>query len=62
MSQTNRRQFFSTLAAASGVLAGSSPSAPAIQSSSALFHEAARDLPFNSDADVTIHGAGPLCQ
>lgn len=59
MSQTNRRQFFSTLAAASGVLAGSSTSAPAIQGSSALFHEAARDLPLNSDSDVIVCGAGP---
>jgi hypothetical protein len=59
MSQTNRRQFFSTLAAASGVLAGSSPSASAVQGSSSLFHEAARDLPLTSDADVIVCGAGP---
>jgi hypothetical protein len=59
MPQPNRRQFFSTLAAASGVLASSSLSAPAIQSSSAQFHEAARDLPLNSDADVIVCGAGP---
>ena len=58
MNQSNRRQFLTTLAAATGV--GSHPvvsAAPTVASAS--FHEVARDLPLNTDADVIVCGAGP---
>ena len=59
MNPTNRRQFLTSLAAATGVASTDVLSAAPPQTSSALFHEAARDLPLNSDADVIVCGAGP---
>ena len=58
MHSPNRRQFFTTLTAASGLLAARSIHA-AEKDSSTGFREAARDLPVNSDADVIVCGAGP---
>lgn len=58
MHSPNRRQFFTTLTAASGLLATRSLHAVE-QDSSAGFREAARDLPLNNDADVIVCGAGP---
>ena len=59
MNETNRRQFLTTLAAATGVASPHVLSAEPAQTSSALFLEAARELPVNSDADVIVCGAGP---
>lgn len=59
MNPSNRRQFFATFAAASGVLSSNSfPQSPA-QNSASLFQEAAREIPLNTDADVIVCGAGP---
>lgn len=58
MNTPNRRQFFTTLTAASGLLTTRSLHAVE-QNSAAGFREAARDLPLNSDADVIVCGAGP---
>ena len=58
MNKPTRRQFLTTLAAASG--AGAGHVLPASQTTSAAsFHELARDLPLNIDADVIVCGAGP---
>ncbi len=58
MNKPTRRQFLTTLAAASG--AGAGHVLPVSQTtSSASFHEVARDLPLNIDADVIVCGAGP---
>ncbi|MCY2986608.1 MAG: FAD-dependent oxidoreductase [Planctomycetota bacterium] len=54
----SRRHFLTTLAAASGAVATTAFSAPEA-SSSVSFHEAARDLSLNTDADVIVCGAGP---
>lgn len=59
MNPTNRRQFLTILATATGVASSTVFSAEALQTSSAQFHEAARDLPLNNDADVIVCGAGP---
>ncbi|MFA6545797.1 MAG: FAD-dependent oxidoreductase, partial [Limisphaerales bacterium] len=54
----SRRRFFTTLAAASGVISTSALSA-AEGGTSPGFHEAAHSLPLNSDAEVIVCGAGP---
>ncbi|MBU6302684.1 MAG: FAD-dependent oxidoreductase [Verrucomicrobia bacterium] len=59
MNQPNRRQFLTTLAASSGAVSPSALAAEPSQASSTLFHEAARDLTVNNDADVIVCGAGP---
>ncbi|MEN9637910.1 MAG: hypothetical protein RL077_6314 [Verrucomicrobiota bacterium] len=56
---TNRRQFLTTLAAVSGAASTRVFSAEPPQTSAVLFHESARDLPLNTDADVIVCGAGP---
>jgi hypothetical protein len=58
MSQTTRRQFFASLASASGVLSANALSADARPAGSG-FAEVARELPLDSDADVIVCGAGP---
>ena len=59
MNPANRRQFLTTLATATSAAATTAFSAEALQTSSAQFHEAARDLPLNNDANVIVCGAGP---
>jgi FAD dependent oxidoreductase len=59
MNQPGRRQFLTTLAALSGAASTKVFSSERPQVSSALFHEVARDLPLNTDADVIVCGAGP---
>jgi monoamine oxidase len=59
MNQPNRRQFLTALAASSGASSPSTFAAESPQASPTLFHEAARDLTVNNDADVIVCGAGP---
>ena len=58
MSNTTRRQFFTSLAAVSGALSANASSEKS-ESISAGFEEASMRLPLHSDADVIVCGAGP---
>jgi NAD/NADP transhydrogenase alpha subunit len=58
MSNTTRRQFFTSLAAVSGALSANASSEKS-ESISEGFEEASMRLPLHSDADVIVCGAGP---
>ncbi len=58
MNHTTRRNFFTTLATASGVLASNAFAEPERLAVGA-FTEPARDIPLDSDSDVIVCGAGP---
>ena len=58
MNTPNRRQFLTSLAAASGVVSSNTPCAAA-SDDPGTFHEPARHLPLQTDADVIVCGAGP---
>jgi hypothetical protein len=58
MSNTTRRQFFTSLAAVSGVLSASAMPGDS-KSIDAGFEEASMKLPLDAEADVIVCGAGP---
>lgn len=58
MNTSNRRQFLTSLATASGIVS-SSALRGAASGEAGNFHEAARELSLQADADVIVCGAGP---
>ncbi len=58
MNQSNRRQFITTVAVASGAISAAALSA-AENNSSNTFQEAVRNIPLDTEADVIVCGAGP---
>jgi threonine dehydrogenase-like Zn-dependent dehydrogenase len=57
--ETSRRQFITTVAAASGAI--STQALSAVENNSSItFQEVVRNVPLNTDADVIVCGAGPV--